>query len=326
MKNVVDKARSTGNEQIMVCERGFSFGYNNLVSDMRSLVGHARDRAARWCSTPRTPCSCPAARARASGGQREFVPVLARAAVAAGVAGVFMETHPDPGEGALRRARTPGRSAAWERCSSTLKDIDAAVKARPFGEIALEIVKILKRRPSTDDLRKVCNERVSTTSAAARSSIREAIPPWKPNVVLRSGAVGRAAVPSGASTGTREAHELRDGDKKRYLGKGVTEGGRERERRVLKKPLLGHDAADQAGLDRKHDRARRHRRRRRRLGANALLAISLANAHAAAHEREAAALQAARRPAAKPRDAGADDEHHQRRRARRQQRSTSRSS
>ena len=94
MQNVVDKARSTGNEQIMVCERGFSFGYNNLVSDMRSLSVMRATGWLRSCSTPRTRCSCRAARAHASGGQREFVPVLARAAVAAGVSGVFMETHP----------------------------------------------------------------------------------------------------------------------------------------------------------------------------------------------------------------------------------------
>ncbi len=95
MQNVVDKARSTGNEQIMVCERGFSFGYNNLVSDMRSLsVMRATGCPVVFDATHSV--QLPGGKGTASGGQREFVPVLARAAVAAGVAGMFMETHPDP--------------------------------------------------------------------------------------------------------------------------------------------------------------------------------------------------------------------------------------
>ena len=95
MKNVVDKARSTGNEQIMVCERGFSFGYNNLVSDMRSLAV-MRETGCPVVFDATHSVQLPGGKGTASGGQREFVPVLARAAVAAGVAGVFMETHPDP--------------------------------------------------------------------------------------------------------------------------------------------------------------------------------------------------------------------------------------
>ncbi len=95
MQNVVDKARSTGNAQIMVCERGFSFGYNNLVSDMRSLaVMRATGCPVVFDATHSV--QLPGGRGRCSGGQREFVPVLARAAVAAGIAGLFMETHPDP--------------------------------------------------------------------------------------------------------------------------------------------------------------------------------------------------------------------------------------
>ena len=110
MMQVVDKAKAaSGADNIMVCERGASFGYHNLVSDMRSLAIMRDDRTARSCSTRRIRCSCPAGRARRRGGQREFVPVLARAAVAAGVAGVFMETHPRSGEGAVRR---PERVAA----------------------------------------------------------------------------------------------------------------------------------------------------------------------------------------------------------------------
>jgi 2-dehydro-3-deoxyphosphooctonate aldolase (KDO 8-P synthase) len=95
MKNVSDKALATGNKQIMVCERGVSFGYNNLVSDMRSLA------VMRDCGVPVVfdathSVQLPGGQGSSSGGQREFVPVLARAAVAAGISGIFMETHPDP--------------------------------------------------------------------------------------------------------------------------------------------------------------------------------------------------------------------------------------
>ena len=107
-------------------------------------------------------------------------------------------------------------------------------------------------------------------------------PTVEADVVLESGALGRAAVPSGASTGTREAVELRDGDKKRYLGKGVLKAV-ENVNTVLKKALLGHDAKDQAGLDRKMIELD-GTETKGRLGANALLAISLANAHAAARD------------------------------------------
>ncbi|MEN8761118.1 MAG: 3-deoxy-8-phosphooctulonate synthase, partial [Thiogranum sp.] len=95
MKNVVDKARAVGNEQIMVCERGVSFGYNNLVSDMRSLAA-MRDSGAPVVFDATHSVQLPGGQGSASGGQREYVPVLARAAIAAGVSGLFMETHPDP--------------------------------------------------------------------------------------------------------------------------------------------------------------------------------------------------------------------------------------
>jgi len=95
MGNVVDKARTTGNESIMVCERGFSFGYNNLVSDMRSLA-IMRETNAPVVYDATHSVQLPGGQGGSSGGQREFVPVLARAAVAAGVSGLFMETHPDP--------------------------------------------------------------------------------------------------------------------------------------------------------------------------------------------------------------------------------------
>jgi len=134
MKNVVDKARSTGNEQILACERGFSFGYNNLVSDMRSLAVMRAYAPVVFDATHSV--QLPGGQGSASGGQREFVPVLARAAVAAGVAGVFMETHPDPA-----KALSDGPNA-WplDRMRSLLevmKEIDAAVKSRPYEESSL---------------------------------------------------------------------------------------------------------------------------------------------------------------------------------------------
>src|SRR6516162_10294681 len=95
MRNVVDKARSAGNDSIMVCERGFSFGYNNLVSDMRSL-SILRETGCPVVFDATHSVQLPGGQGTKSGGQREFVPVLARAAVAAGVSGIFMETHPDP--------------------------------------------------------------------------------------------------------------------------------------------------------------------------------------------------------------------------------------
>ncbi len=95
MQNVVDKAKSTGNDAIMVCERGFTFGYNNLVSDMRSLAV-MRGTGCPVVFDATHSVQLPGGQGTASGGQREFIPVLARAATAAGIAGVFMETHPDP--------------------------------------------------------------------------------------------------------------------------------------------------------------------------------------------------------------------------------------
>ncbi len=95
MQNVVDKAKATGNEQIMVCERGVSFGYNNLVSDMRSLAEMAKTGCPVVFDATHS-VQLPGGQGSCSGGQREHVPVLARAAVAVGVAGLFMETHPDP--------------------------------------------------------------------------------------------------------------------------------------------------------------------------------------------------------------------------------------
>jgi 2-dehydro-3-deoxyphosphooctonate aldolase (KDO 8-P synthase) len=135
MQNVVDKARSTGNEQIMVCERGFSFGYNNLVSDMRSLsVMRATGCPVVFDATHSV--QLPGGKGTASGGQREFVPVLARAAVAAGISGIFMETHPDPDQ-ALSDGPNAWPLARMEPLLTTLVQLDRAVKSRPFEESLL---------------------------------------------------------------------------------------------------------------------------------------------------------------------------------------------
>jgi 2-dehydro-3-deoxyphosphooctonate aldolase (KDO 8-P synthase) len=133
MKNVSNKARSTGNEQIMVCERGASFGYNNLVSDMRSLAV-MRDTGCPVVFDGTHSVQLPGGHGDSSGGQREFIPVLARAALAVGVSGLFMETHPDPAN-----AKSDGPNA-WpldrmETLLTTLKRLDEATKAARFHEL-----------------------------------------------------------------------------------------------------------------------------------------------------------------------------------------------
>ncbi|MEN8800661.1 MAG: 3-deoxy-8-phosphooctulonate synthase [Thiogranum sp.] len=135
MKNVVDKARAVGNEQIMVCERGVSFGYNNLVSDMRSLAA-MRDTGAPVVFDATHSVQLPGGQGSASGGQREYVPVLARAAIAAGVSGLFMETHPDPAS-ALSDGPNAWPLGQMKTLLATLKMLDDAVKSQPFAETAL---------------------------------------------------------------------------------------------------------------------------------------------------------------------------------------------
>ena len=138
MKNVVDKARdASGQDNIMVCERGVSFGYNNLVSDMRSLAV-MRNTACPVVFDATHSVQLPGGQGTASGGQREFIPVLARAAVASGIAGLFMETHPDPA-----RALSDGPNA-WpldmmKELLTTLMQIDRLVKQRGFIEQQIKI-------------------------------------------------------------------------------------------------------------------------------------------------------------------------------------------
>jgi 2-dehydro-3-deoxyphosphooctonate aldolase (KDO 8-P synthase) len=135
MKHVVDKAKSTGNQQIMVCERGASFGYNNLVSDMRSLAV-MRETGCPVVFDATHSVQLPGGQGSKSGGQREHVPVLARAAIAVGIAGLFMETHPDP---AVALSDGPN---AWplphmRRLLETLVALDRVVKSGDLAELSL---------------------------------------------------------------------------------------------------------------------------------------------------------------------------------------------
>ena len=133
MVNVVDKARSTGNEQIMVCERGVSFGYNNLVSDMRSLAV-MRNTGCPVVFDATHSVQLPGGEGTSSGGQREHVPLLARSAVAAGISGLFMETHPSPDE-ALSDGPNAWPLARMESLLETLISIDNVVKSGQLEEM-----------------------------------------------------------------------------------------------------------------------------------------------------------------------------------------------
>ena len=135
MKNVVEKARATGNDQLMVCERGVSFGYNNLVSDMRSLAV-MRETGCPVVFDATHSVQLPGGRGDSSGGQREHVPVLARAAVAAGISGLFMETHPRP-EQALSDGPNSWPLAHMRELLETLLELDRVVKRHGFAEKAL---------------------------------------------------------------------------------------------------------------------------------------------------------------------------------------------
>ncbi|WP_018935012.1 3-deoxy-8-phosphooctulonate synthase [Thioalkalivibrio sp. ALJ24] len=132
MGNVVDKAREAGNESVMVCERGVSFGYNTLISDMRGLADMRRTGAPVVFDATHS-VQQPGGQGASSGGQREYVPVLARAAVAAGISGLFMETHPDPAN-ALSDGPNAWPLPRMRELLETLKALDAATKSRPLAE------------------------------------------------------------------------------------------------------------------------------------------------------------------------------------------------
>ncbi|RVU86150.1 3-deoxy-8-phosphooctulonate synthase [Leucothrix sargassi] len=135
MGNVVNKAKATGNQDIMVCERGYTFGYNNLVSDMRGLAT-MRDTGCPVVFDATHSVQLPGGQGNASGGERQHVPVLARAAVAAGVSGLFMESHPNPAE-ALSDGPNSWPVQRMEELLKILMDIDHAVKANPYLESTL---------------------------------------------------------------------------------------------------------------------------------------------------------------------------------------------
>ena len=135
MKNVVDKALEVGNQQIMVCERGVSFGYNNLVSDMRALAV-MRNTGVPVVFDATHSVQLPGGQGTSSGGQREFVPVLARAAIAAGVSGLFMETHPNPDE-ALSDGPNAWPLGQMASLLQILKSIDQTIKSQPLHEQGL---------------------------------------------------------------------------------------------------------------------------------------------------------------------------------------------
>ncbi|MCG8067503.1 MAG: 3-deoxy-8-phosphooctulonate synthase [Candidatus Thiodiazotropha taylori] len=135
MVHVVEKARVAGNQQLMVCERGVSFGYNNLVSDMRSLAA-MRETGCPVVFDATHSVQLPGGQGKSSGGQREFVPVLARAAVAAGVSGLFMETHPDPDK-ALSDGPNAWPLAKMAQLLETLVALDQQVKQSGLIELEL---------------------------------------------------------------------------------------------------------------------------------------------------------------------------------------------
>ncbi len=135
MRNVVEKARAVGNQQIMVCERGVSFGYNTLISDMRGLA-QMRETGAPVVFDATHSVQQPGGLGGKSGGQREFVPVLARSAVAAGIAGLFMETHPNPDEG-LSDGPNMWPLGRIKELLTTLKALDEVVKEQGFIEQSL---------------------------------------------------------------------------------------------------------------------------------------------------------------------------------------------
>lgn len=135
MKPVVEKAKATGNTDIMVCERGASFGYNNLVSDMRSL-SVMRETGCPVVFDATHSVQLPGGQGSSSGGQREFVPVLSRAAIAVGISGIFMETHPDPSK-ALSDGPNAWPLDKMRALLETLKEIDAITKRSGFLETSL---------------------------------------------------------------------------------------------------------------------------------------------------------------------------------------------
>ncbi len=241
---MVDKAReASGNRTTSWSASAASpSATTTWSSDMRSLA-IMRDTGCPVVFDATHSVQLPGGQGTSSGGQREFIPVLARAAVASGIAGLFMETHPEPGEGAVATGPNAWPLALMQRLLETLADLDRMVKKNGFAgnqqsDTALmsSIVDVVARE--------ILDSRGNPTIEA--------------DVLLESGSMGRAAVPSGASTGSREAIELRDGDAKRYGGKGVLKAVEH----VNTEDFRGDRRAGclRAGVHRQDaDRARRHR-------------------------------------------------------------------
>ena len=205
MKNVVDKAReASGADNIMVCERGASFGYNNLVSDMRSLA-IMRETGCPVVFDATHSVQLPGGQGTPRGGQREFVPVLARAAVAPASPACSWKRIPNPDEGAVRR---PERVAARAHAGAA-RDAASSSTARSRSSGFVESSRSNSRSSKGHDERHRRHRRPRDPRLARQPTVEA-------DVLLESGVMGRAAVPSGASTGSREAIELRDGDKSRY--------------------------------------------------------------------------------------------------------------
>ena len=260
---MVEKAASTGNKQILVCERGFSFGYNNLVVDMRGLAA-MRETGCPVVFDGTHSVQLPGGQGTSSGGQREFIPVLVRACGRRRGFGRIHGNPPQARRGAVRRpqflaARPDARAARY------------AGGARPSGEAQRF------RGGESEDAMSSIVDVVAREILDSRGN-----PTVEADVLLESGVMGRAAVPSGASTGSREAVELRDGDKGRYGGKGVLKAV-EFVNTEISEAIVGLDATEQAFIDKtliELDGTEN----KSRLGANALLAVSMAVAKGAAEE------------------------------------------
>ena len=266
---------STGNKQILVCERGFSFGYNNLVVDMRGLA-IMRDTGCPVVFDATHSVQLPGGQGTASGGAARVHLRCWRAPRSAPACrGVFMETHPNPDE-----ALCDGPNSWPLHLMPEL--LETLCGARPAGE-----AQGIRGRESESKMSSIVDV-VAREILDSRGN-----PTVEADVLLESGVMGRAAVPSGASTGSREAIELRDGDKRRYGGKGVLKAV-EYVNTEISEAIVGLDATEQAFID-KTLIDLDGTENKSRLGANAMLAVSMAVAKARGRGVRPAAVPLPRR-------------------------------
>ena len=244
------------------------FGYNNLVSDMRSLA-IMRETDAPVVFDATHSVQLPGGQGTSSGGQREFVPVLARAAVAVGVAGLFMETHPNPAEAQVGRPERGAAASAWRALLETLVDARPGRQARAVARERFQCSNALARgarvlvptgtmfRPAIQVALNEFNVISEETMSAIVDIVGREIldsrgnPTVECDVLLESGTMGRAAVPSGASTGSREAIELRDGDNRAATAARACCKAVEHINTEISEAIMGLDASEQAFLDRR---------------------------------------------------------------------------